>query len=52
MQRWEWKDIIDVLELNPDKGIDPKKNEISGCSTTGKATLAAGDTATGLHLPL
>jgi hypothetical protein len=39
---WAIERIIDVLELNPDKGIDPKKVVISGCSTNGKATLAAG----------
>jgi hypothetical protein len=39
---WGVSRIIDVLEQNPDKGFDPKKVMVTGCSFAGKAALTSG----------
>ncbi len=39
---WGVSRIIDVIEQNPDKGFDPKKVMVTGCSFAGKAALISG----------
>jgi len=39
---WTVDRILDVLELNPTSGINPKKVMVTGCSTNGKAAFVSG----------
>ena len=41
-QTWGVSRIIDVLEDNPDIGIDPTRVGVTGCSRNGKGALIAG----------
>jgi hypothetical protein len=51
---WGLGRIIDVLEQNPDSGIDPTKLMTTGCSTNGKqaAIAAAFEPRVGIGMPV
>jgi hypothetical protein len=51
---WGVGRIIDVLEQNPDSGIDPKKVVTTGCSTNGKLAVIAAvfEPRVGLGVPV
>jgi hypothetical protein len=51
---WGLGRIIDVLEQNPDSGIDPTKLMTTGCSTNGKqaAMAAAFEPRVGIGMPV